>query len=429
MNSIAIISPWPFQVTGIAYYTFDLVQGLKSEIKRIDLYTDCKDPIRLKGIDIKYCDGQVTPDLYKYDLIVYMMGNNTDFHLHMLNLVKQFGGVIHLHDMVLHHLLAWITWMRGDVESYLRLIMKWYGMKARELVESLLKKKVMPWDTEVVMSYPLFEEILQYADACIVHSEYVRKKINKSFPFLRVHTISQVYKGISPTKKIHKKEETINIGVFGGVDPHKRIDIVVHAFHKVLKCRRNCRLHIVGKLNIRCEYLYNLVNSLGIAHRIKIYGMVTDEDFYNLMQNMDIIISLRFPTMGETSAIVMKAIQMGIPTIVNDIGWYSELPVFIDKIPVTNCEDYLYKIMLKYVTDYSYLSKQSEKFFNYASNEINYKQSICDYYKILQKEYKRSLNSKLYENIGKKLEQMQLLYSEDYVLGKHVLNKVISIIK
>src|SRR5207302_5849673 len=46
------------------------------------------------------------------------------------------------------------------------------------------------------------------------------------------------------------------------------------------------------------------------------------------------------PTMGETSAIAVRALSLGKPLIVSDVGWFSELPDGVAlKVPVDERED------------------------------------------------------------------------------------------
>jgi len=64
------------------------------------------------------------------------------------------------------------------------------------------------------------------------------------------------------------------------------------------------------------------------------------------------MIALRMPTMGETSAVVMKALQAGLPTIVSDHGWYAELPECVRKLePSVGCPDELAKLLRSLVDD------------------------------------------------------------------------------
>ena len=45
-----------------------------------------------------------------------------------------------------------------------------------------------------------------------------------------------------------------------------------------------------------------------------------------LMAACDACINLRAPTMGETSGTAVRALALGKPLVVSDVGWFAELP-------------------------------------------------------------------------------------------------------
>ena len=47
---------------------------------------------------------------------------------------------------------------------------------------------------------------------------------------------------------------------------------------------------------------------------------------WSLMAACDVLVNLRYPTMGETSGSVIRALSLGKPLVVSDVGWFSELP-------------------------------------------------------------------------------------------------------
>ncbi len=55
-------------------------------------------------------------------------------------------------------------------------------------------------------------------------------------------------------------------------------------------------------------------------------GYVHEERLWSLMAWCDVVVSLRSPTMGETSGTVIRALSAGRPLVVSDVGWFSELP-------------------------------------------------------------------------------------------------------
>ena len=44
------------------------------------------------------------------------------------------------------------------------------------------------------------------------------------------------------------------------------------------------------------------------------------------MAACDVHVSLRSPTMGETSGTAIRALTLGKPLVVSDVGWFGELP-------------------------------------------------------------------------------------------------------
>ncbi|MBT8490481.1 MAG: hypothetical protein KJN62_05495, partial [Deltaproteobacteria bacterium] len=111
--NVAFVTPWPPQPTGIADYAFDLISDLSNHDISVHVFSDCENPVRLNSVEIFNINRHDPKVLRDYDLINYQLGNNIHFNLYMLDLVKRFGGMVHLHDMVLHHTLGWITWAQG----------------------------------------------------------------------------------------------------------------------------------------------------------------------------------------------------------------------------------------------------------------------------------------------------------------------------
>src|SRR5262249_39704913 len=62
---------------------------------------------------------------------------------------------------------------------------------------------------------------------------------------------------------------------------------------------------------------------------------VEEERLWSLMAARDAIVLLRAPTMGETSGSAIRALALGKPLVVSDVGWFAELPDGVAfKLPV-----------------------------------------------------------------------------------------------
>jgi glycosyltransferase involved in cell wall biosynthesis len=63
-----------------------------------------------------------------------------------------------------------------------------------------------------------------------------------------------------------------------------------------------------------------------MSDRVYITGYVSLEEFNRRVAKTDIAINLRDQTVGETSGSLCRLMAAGVPAIVSNIGWFSELP-------------------------------------------------------------------------------------------------------
>ena len=109
------------------------------------------------------------------------------------------------------------------------------------------------------------------------------------------------------------------IGCFGHLNESKRISQLYAAFARLRERRPDARLLLVGGASRR---LADLETPEGVTRE----GYVSEERLWSLMESCDLVVSLRSPTMGETSGTVVRALSAGVPLVVSDVGWFSELP-------------------------------------------------------------------------------------------------------
>src|SRR6185437_8427937 len=122
-------------------------------------------------------------------------------------------------------------------------------------------------------------------------------------------------------------------GCFGHLNETKRIAELVSAFQHLRERRPGARLLLVGSLAVRLD---RLELPEGVEHR----DYVPEDELWSLMASCDAIVSLRSPTMGETSGSAIRALSLGKPLVVSDVGWFSELPAdAVFKVPVDDGEE------------------------------------------------------------------------------------------
>jgi glycosyltransferase involved in cell wall biosynthesis len=73
-----------------------------------------------------------------------------------------------------------------------------------------------------------------------------------------------------------------------------------------------------------------------------------------LMARCDVLVNLRYPTMGETSGSVMRALSLGKALVVSDVGWFAELPDDVAlKVPVDELEVAMLEAAIGFAADHA----------------------------------------------------------------------------
>ncbi len=294
---VAYYSPLPPSRSGVADYSALLLPALE---QRIDV--EIARPTRFRR----------TP---KADVALYHVGNDPDAHGWIVEALRSRPGVVVLHELVLHHLVAGITLARGDAAGYLAAMERDHGLAGRLLAYGVLDNRIPPlWETRP-QDFPLAGEILRLAQSLVVHSRYVEEGARAAGyegPIARIPHPAWACAAETGT-------EGNLIGCFGHLNESKRIPQLYAAFARLRERLPDARLLVVGGVSRR---LANLAVPEGVTRE----DYVDEERLWSLMGECDVIVSLRSPTMGETSGTVIRALSAGRPLVVSDIGWFSELP-------------------------------------------------------------------------------------------------------
>jgi len=378
----SFVSPIPPQMTGIADYADGLIRGLQSLGRTIQIYTQTRYAAAgtADGIlSLSEFNREISPP----DRTVYQIGNNRLYHDEQILHVMKNGGIVHLHDFSLHHIFAHFTYVR-DKDIYYGLLHKWYGAHLADSVRAWHERQCKPfWETPGVVAHPLHEEVIAPAHAVIVHSQFAKRFISERFPTKAVYVIPQRYPDAIAVERVGNRP--FKVCSLGFVDPYKTVEKTVEA---VARCRDqgvDILLDVVGEIHENCKSLPALAESLGVADRVKFLGKVSQEVLLDQFSTSDLCIVLRDPTMGETSAIVSRALQFGMPLIVNDVGSYSELPAFVPKLPTGHyVSQELSDILCRWTTKPEAFRLVSNEAYRYACQEASFTKATIEYDRILQ---------------------------------------------
>src|SRR5271156_778848 len=72
--------------------------------------------------------------------------------------------------------------------------------------------------------------------------------------------------------------------------------------------------------------LDSMISTLNLSAHVRHIGFTPIEDFNGYLGACDIVLNLRYPTVGESSGTLLRALGMGKAVIVSDVGSFREYP-------------------------------------------------------------------------------------------------------
>jgi len=318
---VSYFSPLPPSTSGIADYSALLLPALE----------------RLVEVEVVR-PGRTRP-VADTDVAVYHVGNDPDAHGWIVDALRRRPGVVVLHDFVIHHLVAGLTIGRHDGHAYLAAMEREAGVPGRLLGYGVLEGRVPPlWEVRP-QEFPLAGEVLDRATSVIVHSRYVEALVREHGYAGPLHRIAHPAWPVPPMAPEAVAGSPL-VGSFGHINESKRVPQLLDAFAALRRTRHGARLLVVGSESPGFD-LAGRIERTGLdATGVIREPYVEEERLWALMAACDAIVLLRAPTMGETSGAAIRALSLGKPLVVSDVGWFSELPDDVAiKIPVGGEEE------------------------------------------------------------------------------------------
>jgi len=321
-TKIAFFSPLPPARSGIADYSAALLDELR---KLTDVQVFSAKP------------AQFNPAAF--DVILYQIGNNS-YHDFCYETALEHPGVVVIHEANLHHLIADITIKRGDWDEYMRVLGEEGGRAALEYGQRVRALEIPPDYAGV----PMLRGLLARSKGAIVHSGCVEAELRTagfSGPVARIphgawipETSRLNYRGL-----LGVDDTTPLIGIFGFLKPYKRIAESLRAFRRLLGVAPDAKMILVGEPHSDFQ-LGSLIQSLGLTANVRLLGFQEIQEFVGYLAACDVVLNLRYPTVGENSGTLMRALGLGKAVIVSEVGSFLELPDEIClKVPVDETEE------------------------------------------------------------------------------------------
>jgi glycosyltransferase involved in cell wall biosynthesis len=316
---VAYYSPLPPETSGVADYSALLLPALR------------------RHVDVVLPKRGATKPVRGADIALYHIGNDPAAHGWIVEALRRRPGVVVLHELVLHHLVAGLTVGRRDAAGYLDAMEREAGVVGRMLAHGVLDNRLPPlWETRPE-DFPLAGEVLDLAreHGLVVHSRFVEDGVRaRGFdgPIRRIPHPAWT----PPPAEPAALEGDPLIGCLGHLNPNKRIPQLLEAFVRLRESRPAARLVLAGPAAARFD-LDGWLRRFGLDEDPALVreAYVPEARLWSLMAACDVLVSLRAPTMGETSGSAIRALSLGKPLVVSDLGWFAELPDrVVRKVPV-----------------------------------------------------------------------------------------------
>jgi glycosyltransferase involved in cell wall biosynthesis len=302
---VAYYSPMPPSRSGIADYSTLLLPALRERVEEV----------------IVAEPGKRAP---RADVVLYHVGNDPDAHGWIVDALRERPGVVVLHEYVLHHLIAGITIGRGNGRAYLDAMERELGVAGRLLGLGVLDNLLpLLWETQPER-FPLTGTILDRAQGLIVHSRFVEERAREAGYGGALWRIPHPAWPTPAAAPANVGGDPL-IGCFGHLNMNKRIPQLLEAFASYRATRPGARLLLVGSAAERFD-LTRRLERLGLDEGVLREDYVDEARMWSLMAACDVLVNLRFPTMGETSGSVIRGLSLGKAMILSDVGWFAELP-------------------------------------------------------------------------------------------------------
>lgn len=339
---IAYVSPWPPQRSGIANYSFEIVRHLKEYVD-ITLFLENSEQSSSDnlGLSVKNISA-LAEEQAKYDSIIYHIGNNTKFHKEIYRMAWQYPGIIVLHEFNIHPFLADAFLGTDDEYLYADAISEGYGELGKTSYEAVKSKGVSP----EIWHFPMSHALVKRSIATIVHSSWVKEKLQDiSNVFVvplgsnKPKLLNSLNDYTSLKKRFCIPENNFIISCFGFINKLKRIPVILESL-KILK-DKGYPVHLLlgGELIDSSMNIEEKIECLGVKNNVTISGYLNDDDFQRCIIMSDIVLNLRYPSLGESSAALMEALSYGKACITSNYQQFAEIPDSVCwKVDIGNLE-------------------------------------------------------------------------------------------
>jgi glycosyltransferase involved in cell wall biosynthesis len=321
---LAYFSPFNSTYPDVMTYSEDLLSHLVNHAE-ISLFVESVENAK----STKFSQVPAYPCLayganrWAYDAAIYHLDNHPCY-ADIYRTFLAYPGIVTLHSFDLYELVAGIIPTRSEGAVFVREVRYSLGS------EGALQAK---WDKQIENCY-LNSRVMDLNLGLIVHSDYTRRLVQRLSPHAMV---TKVEKGVTvppiphakgkvrPRQSLGLSPNDLVITSFGTMKPRMRVESVLQAFSELLKTYPQAHLVLAGQ-RLSTDEHSALIQRSGLENKVRVTGSLSIQERKRYEFASDIAVQLHYPAFGEASIDTLRALAIGLPTVVSDAGWAAELP-------------------------------------------------------------------------------------------------------
>jgi glycosyltransferase involved in cell wall biosynthesis len=313
---LEIWSPLPPTPSGVADHVAEMLPRLRG---RIDVAAVTERPL---DVDASALGGVELLSPARSDpssLRLYQLGNSPH-HGFVYGEALRRPGVLHLHEWSLHSLVLSATHAKGRDDVYERLMAEAYGAGGRFVAREVLSGRKTPVLESI---YPLSEHLVAGCRAVVATTTLTCSRaavVRRGLPTLHLPLHALPPAAGVPSRAEAREALGIPSTAFvvtapGIVNSMKGLDVSLRAAGRLRSGGVPLHLIVAGH-NAERLPLEAWASRAGLEGAFQLTGWVSPPDFTRHVAAADVVLALRFPTLGEASAVLARAMAIGRPAIV-----------------------------------------------------------------------------------------------------------------
>ncbi|MFN2607037.1 MAG: glycosyltransferase [Acidimicrobiales bacterium] len=316
---VAAFTPGPPSTRGGAAYAGALLPALA---RHLDVVAVAPGRFDWDGPTVAVNDRR-PPDA---DVLLHFVADDPD-HAFAYRAALRWGGMVVCHELQVPHLLGTL----GPDEAHADLAAALGPDQAAAVRDRRAAGVATHAEAYLLVAV---NRAVRAAEAVVVHSRFAEFAVGAEVPATPVFRVPTHGGAVPPgvpdraeaRRRLDLPAGAFLVGLFGYLGGHKRVDVALRAVADARAASRGRHLDVrpvvVG--TAVATDLHAALAAAGLADVAVVRPAPDDDGFFAHLAAVDVLVNLRHPTLGETSATTAQAMRLGTPVITTDHAQFAE---------------------------------------------------------------------------------------------------------